>query len=438
MYKFIPVIALLLFFCDLQAQKSQKRNNKIEVGKPFPVTLFKKINYYPGDELNLQNLRGKWVILDFWNIHCIDCIKSFPKMNAVRADLKDSVEIILIGLQDKEKKIKKLFEKFQSKLDLKLPVIYDSTLFKRFGIQACPYVVILDGTGIVRAITYSVGKEDMRSFMAGNEPALGAAFTKSEADELYKFYDSDKPLLMYGNGGNDSEFLFRSVLTKWKDLPTMRDEFISSRNHNRIQATGIDLFSLYWLAYCDTVESRSPRYYPIEQNTYGNWWLSPVLELKNPSDFASDFNTGKNIYNYSLIVPKERGDPLYLQSILRSELNTFFPYKVTVQKRRMPYWRLVLLNDSVEKTRTNSQTQSMNFRHTGFALANQPVQLIVNAIFNYNQLLIITDETGIKGNIDITMNCIMTDFNEIIEALRKNGLDLVQGEKEMNVIVVSD
>ena len=204
MYKLIPVIALLLSFCDLQAQVSQKKNRKIEVGKPFPVTAFKKINYYHQSQLKLQNLRGKWVILDFWNIHCIDCIKSFPKMNALRANLKDSVEVILVGLQDKEKKIKKVFERFQSKLDLNLPVIYDSINFKRFGIWACPYVVILDGSGIVRAITYSVSKEDMRSFIAGKKPVLGAAFTKSETDELYKFYDSDKPLLMNGNGGNDS------------------------------------------------------------------------------------------------------------------------------------------------------------------------------------------------------------------------------------------
>ena len=359
-------------------------------------------------------------------------------MNDLRADLKDSVEVILVGLQDKEKKIKKLFERFQSKLDLNLPVIYDSILFKRFGIWACPYVVILDGNGIVRAITYSVGKEDMRSFIAGREPVLGAAFTKSEVDRLYKSYDSDKPLLMNGNGGNDNEFLFRSVLAKWKDLPTMRDEFISSRNNNRIQASGIDLFSLYWLAYGDTVQCRNPPYYATEKNTYGNWWLPPVLELKDPSDFVSDFKTGRNIYNYSLIVPEEKGDPLYLQSILRSELRSFFRYKVTVQKRRMPYWRLVLLNDSVTKTSTSSQTPGMNFSHTGFTLVKQPVQSIVNAIWNYNQLLIIKDETGIKGNIDITMNCLMTDFNEIIEALGKNGFGLVQGEKEMNVIVFSD
>jgi len=109
MYKLILVIVLLLSFRVLQAQGSQKKNSKIEVGKPFPVTAFKKINYYPHDQLNLQNLKGKWVILDFWNIHCTSCIQSFPKMNDLRVDLKDSVEVIFIGLQDKEKKIKKLF-----------------------------------------------------------------------------------------------------------------------------------------------------------------------------------------------------------------------------------------------------------------------------------------------------------------------------------------
>src|ERR1700741_2826269 len=102
MYKIILVMAPFLFYYDLQAQVSRKKPGKIEVGKPFPVTSFKKINYYPQSQLNLQNLRGKWVILDFWNIHCVTCIESFPKMNDLRENLKDSVEVILVGLQDKE------------------------------------------------------------------------------------------------------------------------------------------------------------------------------------------------------------------------------------------------------------------------------------------------------------------------------------------------
>jgi len=104
----------------------------------------------------------------------------------------------------------------------------------------------------------------------------------------------------------------------------------------------------------------------------------------------------------------------------------------------MPYWRLVVLKDSLVKRSTSSQTPGGNFSHTGFTLVNQPVQSIVNAVWYYNQLLIVKDETGIKVNIDITLNCLMTDFNEIIDALGKNGFGLVQGEKEMNVIVVSD
>jgi len=48
------------------------------------------------------------------------------------------------------------------------------------------------------------------------------------------------------------------------------------------------------------------------------------------------------------------------------------------------------------------------------------------------------DETGISGNIDITLDCIMNDLDDLKRGLQVNGLDLVKGEKEMQVVVIQD
>jgi hypothetical protein len=48
------------------------------------------------------------------------------------------------------------------------------------------------------------------------------------------------------------------------------------------------------------------------------------------------------------------------------------------------------------------------------------------------------DETGIIGNIDISMNYLMSDFDEANKALNYNGLYLVRGLKEMKVLVIRD
>ncbi len=48
------------------------------------------------------------------------------------------------------------------------------------------------------------------------------------------------------------------------------------------------------------------------------------------------------------------------------------------------------------------------------------------------------DETGIAGNIDITVDALMTDRHQVIQALRSNGLDLILGKKDLHVIVIKE
>jgi hypothetical protein len=50
----------------------------------------------------------------------------------------------------------------------------------------------------------------------------------------------------------------------------------------------------------------------------------------------------------------------------------------------------------------------------------------------------VINKTGIEYNIDIDVKAYMKDFNDVKNALNKNGLDLVAGTKLMNAIIVSD
>jgi hypothetical protein len=68
-----------------------------------------------------------------------------------------------------------------------------------------------------------------------------------------------------------------------------------------------------------------------------------------------------------------------------------------------------------------------------------PVSALINNIWGFNQdERTFLDETGIQGNIDLEMDCIWTDLNDVKKELRKNGLDLVKGEKKLKVLVIRD
>ena len=48
------------------------------------------------------------------------------------------------------------------------------------------------------------------------------------------------------------------------------------------------------------------------------------------------------------------------------------------------------------------------------------------------------DETGIPWNIDIKFDVLLTDREAVLRELRKNGLDLVEGQRRMKVMVIRD
>src|SRR6185437_13958510 len=100
--------------------------------------------------------------------------------------------------------------------------------------------------------------------------------------------DSKKPLLINGNGGNDTIFLFRSVLAKWNGILGLSQRFISTEYYKaRVQVIGQPLESLYVLAYGDTLFSDPD----LRGSSYGKLWPQPIIDVKDSDAFHQDFNT---------------------------------------------------------------------------------------------------------------------------------------------------
>jgi hypothetical protein len=255
------------------------------------------------------------------------------------------------------------------------------------------------------------------------------------------FYDSTKPLLINNNGGNDTSFLYRSILIKWTNgIVARQRNFISSLDGNSKQVVGFPLKSLYNMAYGDTAWS-FPNYIPT---SYGKYWFEPLLEVIDSSEFQTESNSMKNKYNYSLYVPRQKATPRYLQEIMQRDLESYFGYDVKVETRLMPYWKLIVLSEESKiKLRAKGGTpkEKSNLQRDGLTLVNHPMKALVNHLSCLDMFVLgppLVDETGIIGNIDIEIAGILTDFHELKRGLNEIGLDLINGRKEMKVIVIKD
>jgi peroxiredoxin len=434
-------ICIQFVFLLKTTAQAPENSEYAEIGKPMPYFSLSKIYYFSKDHATLNDFKGKWLVLDFFSVGCLSCFASFPHTDSVYQKYKDKVQFMLLGWDNNY--IRPVFAKFSARNHLHLPVYYDPEghLAKRFGANSVPHIIVIDSKGIVRAIVDKITSENIASFLAGNDPHLQRKLYNWEFESLGKNYDASKPLLINGNGGDDTTFLFRSVLARSvTGFQNIGPNFIKSRYFgNRIQMFGATVLGLYNMAYGDT----NFRFLPDPRgHAYGNYALNPLLEVTDSSDFETEVYSPKNLYNYSLIVPKARANTVFLQKVMRNDLDNFFGYNVQVETRLLPAYKIVLV-DSILASRLKSRggtPDEWGFPSTnGVKIINHPITRMILALALYHQKdPPIIDETGIQYNVDLNLVADVYDFEDISKGLQKLGLDLVKYDKPMKVVVIRD
>ena len=462
MKTFFYVLTLLLVACNTNNSKNKqgdtvqndlvtKENKEVvfpAVGKPMPDIVLTNIEYHRNKELTLEDLKGKFVILDFWTRFCKSCIYSFPKVDKLNKQFKDRVELMLVsGNKGKHYEgTRDIYEKHRKQYNLELPISYSVELFDKLGIQIVPHIIWIDDKGIVQAITGSkaLTTENIESFLRAEPLDLELNLNVTEFDKKYKAFNSKRPLLIDGNGGGSSDFMYRSLLTHGKkDINYNSYGYFKPNNGSSnmaCQVINVPLRQLYKIAYGDTVQNRPDRY-TTHPNCYGEYWHEPILELKDTVPFVGDGKSMAHRYCYSLMVPDARlSRTSDNQSAMQRDLKNYFGYDVSVETRKMPYWAL----KSTKKGKKNLITKGGSSAYNGNGLtyseySNISIKQILMLLWSNNQAgAPFLDETDISENIDIELDAILTDFEALKKELENHGLLLEQKTKAMKVIVIKD
>ena len=133
------------------------------------------------EEVTWASLTGKAVVLEFWATWCAPCIGAIPHWNELTQEMEGEPVQFLSITDEGAEVIRPYLER--RPIDGWIGLDTDRSVFEAFGVEGIPHTVLVDGDGIVRAVTdpFAVTAEALRKLAAGQDPGVRP---RQEASEV--------------------------------------------------------------------------------------------------------------------------------------------------------------------------------------------------------------------------------------------------------------
>ena len=406
---------------------AQPALTSLTIGDTVPGVIVSNVYNYPASAIRLSDLKGKLIILDFWGTWCGACIESFPEMHKLKKEFGDNLQLLFIDrdTNETETKVSAFFRKRKLRTGqyFEFPyVLHDTTFINYFPNTSVPHCVWLDSSLKVVAIT---GKEEVtaaniQKFLSGIPLSLPV---KNDALAF-----NPQNSLLNGNINSPGDFIYRSVLTRYREGlgNTIGKSWDKNKNISRMYIINYSLFLIFRMAYPEVLKYGAGRTFIEAKDS---------LLYMRP---ANDDLVKKNLFCYEIITPPVPQPKItaYLRSdllrcfhtIARNEMRPVNCYIVTANK---------LVKSSITAGGSRSSETGKESLHKYFT--NVPVAELT-AFLNTLLDRPVVDETGITQHIDIELPQGFYNYSreEMISFFYRCGFTLTPASKVMEVAVISD
>jgi cytochrome c biogenesis protein CcmG/thiol:disulfide interchange protein DsbE len=143
------VVALLgLLVWDLAHSSAGKVALEVDSGHIFPAPLFTRPRVNAAGKLSLLSLRGKVVVVNFWQSYCAPCTKEAPTLAAAAQQWRHAKDVVFLGIDVQD--LHAEGQKFLDRFGIRYPnVSDDGSLVGRFGVTGYPETFFVDRRGRV-------------------------------------------------------------------------------------------------------------------------------------------------------------------------------------------------------------------------------------------------------------------------------------------------
>ncbi len=435
-------LCLLLTGLKVQAQRA------LQIGDSFPYSDFDTVITRGQAKFDVENLKGKLLIIDFWAPSCMPCLAAMPRIDSLKKEFGEDVVIItaltLSAHFDRKEKdyAIQFWDKNKVTAKISLPFVVDEALMKLFPHPYASHQVWVDKNGIIIAKTgvEYVSRKNIQHVLDGNTvdfpvdgrndefnykaPFLTIADNGAgiPAAVYHSAFASHLPQVVPVNSGWDIDSI-KGIKRFYIVNRSIRDIYLALFH---LLTHGTELESQYNRILIDSKDSA--RYYPnVEYKT----WVT------------------KNTFCYEITVPITISDKELAEFII-ADMRRYTGTSAGFETRMTDCFvlsRSKKLNDSlfVKYTLKTQETDHYRNRDAGSSAVYKTINHFISM---FNNSLIILDETKIKDSINLVLNFTscdgdrlirsMYDWRNIQKQLAIYGLRLTPESRELKVFVIKE
>lgn len=142
---FAPVVFLSLFLLGMAASPPL-------VGGPAPSFNLEAVD---GHIVKMSDLKGQFVVLNFWATWCVPCIKEMPELQKAHQSLNQKVKIIGINLAESKEKV----DEYVQDKGISFTVLLDGygNVSQEYEVLHLPVTYFITPDGVIREKIFGGG-----------------------------------------------------------------------------------------------------------------------------------------------------------------------------------------------------------------------------------------------------------------------------------------
>ena len=382
---------------------------------PPPLVLSETIQGPSPNEIRWDKLKGKVVVLEFWQTTCAPCIEAIPHLNELVGQFSNRVIFISISDDNGD-----YLKKFLKRKPISSWVVLDGLLNPTrtaFDVHGFPHTVIVDASGKIAAITHPAALEanNLEEILAGKPSGLPS------------------PLLHSPDDGNVAA-VTNHVVTVTNPAPTKIGVSIKGPfpkpERGAFGSCGWDMSKSFpdFEAGKASLEDVIPAFFGIS---------SKLFFGKN--------KLPEGLYDISAIVPPDKLPELKRQ--FADKLKTTFGIAIQTKKQNVKVYVMTVCSTNAPGIKQVQRRGGCGQRPGGFYLTGTKMDKIASFMELFLDKPII-NETGLAGlwSVEVKWRMAESELNsdsnpdpdKVIKAVREQlGLELTSTNRTVDVLEVT-